>query len=209
MGRVPLAGVAEGPRRAPGPPPDPPRRASALPPDARRSMIVAAALPLLLEHGEAVKTRDIAAAAGIAEGTIFRAFATKDDLISAVIDATFDTAALDEALSAIDPGLSLEDGVTQVVAILQQRFAHVWRLVSSVGVRFVEQFRRPMVESEPLVRLFAAARDQLRVEPEVAARALRAFTMAVTHPLLADEPMSPANVARLFLHGVVAEGHPC
>ena len=58
---------------------DGPRRAAALPADERRSMIVAAALPLLLEHGEMVKTRDIAAAAGIAEGTIFRVFATKDD----------------------------------------------------------------------------------------------------------------------------------
>jgi len=198
MARVPLAGLA-----------DAPRRASALPPDARRSMIVAAALPLLLEQGEAVKTRDIAAAAGIAEGTIFRAFPTKDDLIAAVIDAALDTAALDEALAAIEPGLPLEVGVTQVVAVLQQRFAHVWQLVSSVGVRFVEHFRRPMVESEPLVRMFAAAGDYLRVEPEVAARSLRAFTMAVTHPLLADEPMSPAAVARLFLHGVVLEEESC
>ena len=41
-------------------------------------MIVDAALPLLLEHGEMVTTRQIADAAGIAEGTIFRAFADKD-----------------------------------------------------------------------------------------------------------------------------------
>ena len=198
MARVPLAGVA-----------DVHRRAAALPPDARRSMIVVAALPLILEQGEAVKTRDIAAAAGIAEGTIFRAFATKDDLIVAVIDAALDTAALDEALAAVDPALPLEEGVTQVVAILQQRVTDVWRLVTNVGVRFREHIRRPMAESEPLVRLFAAARGRLRVEPEVAARSLRAFTMAVTHPLLADEPMPPDAVARLFLHGVLTGEASC
>ena len=66
------------------------KRASALPPDERRSMIVAATLPLLLEHGEMVTTRQIAEAAGIAEGTIFRVFADKDELIAAVIEAALD-----------------------------------------------------------------------------------------------------------------------
>ena len=54
-------------------------------PEARREMIVDAALPLILEHGERVTTRQIADAAGIAEGTIFRAFADKDDVIAAVV----------------------------------------------------------------------------------------------------------------------------
>jgi AcrR family transcriptional regulator len=63
------------------------KRASALPPGERRSMIVQATLPLLLEHGEMVTTRQIADAAGIAEGTIFRVFADKDELIAAVLDA--------------------------------------------------------------------------------------------------------------------------
>ncbi|HEX9549144.1 MAG TPA: helix-turn-helix domain-containing protein, partial [Acidimicrobiales bacterium] len=62
------------------------RRAAALPPDERRSMIVAATLPLLLAHGERVTSRQIAEAAGIAEGTIFRAFADKDELIATVLE---------------------------------------------------------------------------------------------------------------------------
>ena len=184
MGTAALSGLA-----------DPPRRAAALPPDARRTMIVAAALPLLLEHGEMVKTRDIATAAGIAEGTIFRAFATKDDLIAAVIDAAMDTAALDQAL--FNGGFFIPD-------ICQQRVADVWRLVSCVGVRFAEHCRRPMTESAPLVRLFEPSTDELRVAPDVAARTLRAFTLAVTHPLMVDAPMSPAETAAQFLHGVFA-----
>src|SRR5262245_33537829 len=61
------------------------RRASALPAEARRSMIVEAALPLVLEHGERVTTKQIAEAAGIAEGTIFRVFEDKDAVIAAVV----------------------------------------------------------------------------------------------------------------------------
>ena len=63
------------------------KRATALPPEERRSMIVAATLPLLLEHGDRVTTRQIAEAARIAEGTIFRAFADKDEIIVAVVEA--------------------------------------------------------------------------------------------------------------------------
>src|SRR3954454_22165810 len=93
------------------------RRAAALPPDERRSMIVQATLPLLLEHGDMVTTRQIADAAGIAEGTIFRAFPDKDTLIRAVLDAALDTATLDRSLTAIPPGLSFEKAILAAVEI--------------------------------------------------------------------------------------------
>ena len=79
------------------------KRASALPPDERRSAIIEATLPLLLEHGEMVTTRQIAEAAGIAEGTIFRVFADKDAVIAAVIDAAVDPAPIEAALGAHRP----------------------------------------------------------------------------------------------------------
>src|SRR5213592_66278 len=96
-----------------------PRRATALAPDERRAMIVAATLPLLLEHGDRVTSRQIADAAGIAEGTIFRAFADKDEIIAAVVESALDPEPLEAALNAIPAGLALEDGLAAAIVIMQ------------------------------------------------------------------------------------------
>ncbi len=169
-------------------------------------MIVAATLPLLLEHGDRVTSRQIAEAAGIAEGTIFRVFADKDEVIAAVVEAALDPEPLEAALSDIPESLPFEDGLAAAVVIIQQRVIDIWRLVSSVGTRFHEMTRRPMTDSNALVRIFQAHRVQITVEPIVAARLLRALTLSTTHPMLAGEPRSPDELVQLFLHGVGGSG---
>jgi AcrR family transcriptional regulator len=178
------------------------KRATALPPDERRSMIVAATLPLLLEHGDRLTSKQIAEAAGIAEGTIFRAFADKDEIIAAVVESALDPEPLEAALSQISVALAFEDGLAAAIEIMQQRVFDIWRLVSSVGTRFHEMTRRPMADSDALVRIFEAHRARITVEPIVAARLLRALTLSTTHPMLAGEPKSPDELVHLFLHGV-------
>jgi len=185
------------------------KRATALPADERRSMIVAATLPLLVEHGDRVTTRQIAEAAGIAEGTIFRAFADKDEIIAAVIEAAFDPEPLEVALSAIPASLPLDDALAAAVELLQQRVIDTWRLVSSVGTRFHELTRRPMTDSDALVRLIERHRAEITAEPLAAARLLRALTLSMTHPMLAGEPRSSRELVHLFLHGVGAAETSC
>ena len=178
------------------------KRAAALPPDERRSMIVAATLPLLLEYGDRVTSRQIAEAAGIAEGTIFRAFADKDEVIAAAVEAALDAEPLETALNAIPTALAFEERLAAAIVIMQQRVIDIWRLVSSIGPRFHEITRRPMVDSDALVCLFNQNRTRISVEPIVAARLLRALTLSTTHPMLAGEPMSPDELIALFLRGV-------
>jgi AcrR family transcriptional regulator len=188
-------------------------RATALPPSERRAEIIAATLPLVLAHGAAVTTRQIAEAAGIAEGTIFRVFPDKESLIEAVVESAFDSTSVDAALIAIDPSLPLESRLVEAVEILRRRVADIWQLrtalgmmqVSGSGPSLTDKHRAP--DLTPLANLFLADRDQIRRDPLEAAHLLRGLTIASTHPaLILDEPLSSAEIVSLFLDGVRAAG---
>lgn len=185
------------------------RRAAALPPDERRTAIIHATIPLLLEHGTLVSTRQIAEAAGIAEGTIFRVFADKDAIVAAAVDAALDPAPFERQLETIDPTVPLHDIVTKAVVITQRRVAHTWRLLSSIEFRTQEHRRGPMPDSPSLTRLFEAHRSALAVPPRTAVRALRGLTVAMSHPMMVERPASAREITRLFLHGVLGPEHRC
>lgn len=184
-------------------------RATALPPSERRAEIVAAAFPLLLAHGCAVTTRQIAEAADIAEGTIFRVFPDKVSLIEAVVESALDTASVDAALAAIDSNLPLEPRLIAAVEILRRRFADLLQLRTAVGMMEFSMSSPSMTQRDhapdltALAALFEADRAQLRRDPLEAAHLLRGLTIAGTHPaLILDEPLTPAEIVSLFLDGV-------
>ncbi len=170
-------------------------------------MIIEATLPLLLEHGEMVTTRQIAEAAGIAEGTIFRVFADKDALIAAVVEHAADPTRVEAAFAAIDLSAPFEVAVTEAVRILQRRTLDMARLMASVGPR--HHRKGPMPDRPGLIKLFEAHRASITVEPAAAARWLAALTMSTSHPMISSELLPPERIAALFLHGVSSEARPC
>lgn len=101
-------------------------------PEERRESILDAVVPLLKEHGRDVSSRQIAEAAGVAEGTIFRAFGDKETLISAAIARFFDPQPFRDALRGIDPDEPTVDKITQVVQILRDRFHGVVGFMSAL-----------------------------------------------------------------------------
>ena len=171
-------------------------------------MIIEATLPLIVEHGEMVTTRQIADAAGIAEGTIFRVFADKDEVIAAAVEAALDSEPLERTLGESDPGLPFDRHLEEAVAIIQQRVVEIWRLMSRIGPKYQPASPREVSESDVLRAVFVAHAGELTIDPSAAARLLRGVTLAASHPMLTDEPMSPAEIVRLFLHGVIRRS-PC
>jgi AcrR family transcriptional regulator len=187
-------------------------RAAALPAEERRALIVEATKPLVLEHGSAVTTRQIAEAAGIAEGTIFRVFPDKESLVDAVIESVTDAAPLEAALGDIDATLPLNERLLEAVQILRRRVAAIFQLTAALGTKpgpvgSAGPPNRGPVPSAALAALFEADRDQIRREPAQAAQLLRGLTIASTHPALTgDEPLDSAEIVSLLLDGLRA--HP-
>ena len=182
-------------------------RAAPLSPDARRASIVSATLPLLRLYGRAVTTSQIAMAAGVAEGTLFRVFPDKDALIDAAITSAFDPKSSEAELARIDRSLDLRGKLVAAVEIMQQRVSHIWQLIAMLQLPAPAPTRTPATIDETGVRaqlalLFEPHRDELRVEPVQAARLLRALAFAGTHPRMTDQPLTPHEVVTLLLDGI-------
>ncbi|MFD4991348.1 TetR/AcrR family transcriptional regulator [Cellulosimicrobium cellulans] len=103
-------------------PPDAPApertRARPLSREERRDAIAAATIPLLVEHGAAVTTRQIADAAGVAEGTLFRAFADKDEILHAAVVRSLDPAPAVAAIGLLPDDDGLRPLVVSIVEFL-------------------------------------------------------------------------------------------
>jgi AcrR family transcriptional regulator len=194
-------------------------RATPLPPDERRAALIAATEPLLEQFGREVSTRQIAEAAGIAEGTIFRVFATKESLIDAVLEEVFDNQRVCDQLAVVDPALDLDARLVCAVTILQGRLRRIFALFHTLRLsrqppENPEEFRRrQLADNERLDAALAALlkpdADRLRFDVADAASMLRTVTFALTHPILGDAGLSDAGqIVDLVLHGITHPSTP-
>jgi len=108
------------------------RRAPALDVEQRRLLIIEATLPLLLQHGTTVSTSTIARAAGIAEGTVFRAFKDKDELIGACVLAALRPDVPIDRIQAIPGELGLRDRLLAIADITGEHLERTTLLVQAL-----------------------------------------------------------------------------
>jgi AcrR family transcriptional regulator len=190
-------------------------------PEERRAAILAATVPLVRRHGTAVTTRQIAEAAGVAEGTLFRVFPDKESLVRAAIAQAFDPEASLRELAAIDRGLPLRARLTEAVVVFQRRLSEVFGLLSALGwpgppdeehrapaTQINEAYRAAVVD---LVGPDAAA---LRVPAAELAHVLRLLVFSSTHPMISQgKELSAEEIVALLLDGLLAptttEGPRC
>lgn len=191
-----------------------PPRAPSLKPEERRQAIVRATLPLIREQGLDVSTAEIARAAGVAEGTLFRAFSSKHDIIHAVLEHVMDPADTVDALARIDRHLPLRDRMIAVVRISHARIVEISRLMSALHasaeshahpVKSRERhtaYTRAIVEAVAGVLAPDAARLHLGLTQT--ASLLRSVAYATAHPFLSDGMVTdPETVVDIFLHGAL------
>jgi len=94
-------------------------------PDERRAAILEAVGPLLRERGAAVTTRELAAAACVAEGTLFRVFPDKETLVRAAVAHALDPADVVAKISAIPVDEPLRPALREAVRLMQDQARQV------------------------------------------------------------------------------------
>ena len=193
------------------------RRAPGMSPEQRRAMIIQTAIPLIAEYGAAVTTAKVARAAGIGEGTIFRVFADKDELLQACLAEALSPEHAIRELGAIELSQPLADRLAEAAQVLQ---AHLSRMGAIAGSLHASGHRggkhpgtvRGAGREESTTRIRAALADLL--EPDKAALrrppeqiAALFFGLLFTQPHMEDEPeLTTQELVEVFLHGAISGG---
>lgn len=192
------------------------QRAPSLAPEERREEIIAATLPLLRDYGADVTTSQIAQAAGIAEGTIFRVFQDKRALLRAALHEAMSADAEVTRISQIPLHQPLAHRLVAGLAATGDYQDRLWSLIRVLrdtgwhpdGASSEQHEDHPRHQMErigaAIARLFEPEKRSLRQEPLSAARLLLGLTFAnrIQQPGTSD-PVKPEQLVHLFLHGAL------
>ncbi|MEV6643381.1 TetR family transcriptional regulator [Amycolatopsis sp. NPDC051371] len=190
--------------------------------EARRAMIVHAVLPLLIEHGAGVTTSQIARAAGIGEGTIFRAFKDKDELFDACTAEALRPDHVLDAIAEIPIEQPLEDRLVEAADALGAHLERMGALMGALHASGRHKQRDPeqrlkdrrgtwkggRSESMAAMRgaiteLFEPEKDQLRLTPEQLASLFLTLLFGGRRMAPVDNAATTRQVVDVFLHGAV------
>ncbi|WP_344677522.1 helix-turn-helix domain-containing protein [Saccharopolyspora taberi] len=183
-------------------------------PEQRRQMIVAAALPLVAERGAAVTTAQVARAAAIGEGTIFRVFKDKDELIDACVAEVLSPDHTVREIGSVSLDQPLADRLAEAADALAADFGRITAMMAALHAS--GRARRPGPDRPPQAdrdESMAAVRDAMAelFEPERATLRLPAEQLAAMFLGLLftrsriHTGLDTAELVDTFLNGAIKE----
>lgn len=185
---------------------EPRTRAEPMAPEQRRAMIAEQAVPLFLEHGAALTTRQLAEHLGIAEGTIFRAFGDKESLMRAAVEAFFAQGRARMVAGLVDPSLPLPDKVAALVSGTRTWTSRMMRMLSLVPrdeIRQILSGPRDHVYRDAVAAVFAPEADQLAIPVERLGSIMRIAGMAANAARFdEDAGLSDDELVHVILYGI-------
>ncbi|MER6663025.1 TetR/AcrR family transcriptional regulator [Amycolatopsis japonica] len=187
--------------------------------DERRRMIVQSVLPLLVEHGAGVTSSQIARAAGIGEGTVFRVFKDKDELFATCFTEALKPDQVLDAIAVIDLEQPLDDRLIEAADALSahlQRMGALMAVMHGSGRRLDHRHddrgdRRDRrkesmsVMRDAMAELFEPEKDRLRLPPSQSAALFLSllFSGRIRFCETGDEPTT-MELVDVFLNGALA-----
>jgi AcrR family transcriptional regulator len=183
-------------------------------PEDRRASLIVATVPLLRSFGVDVSTRQIAEAAGVAEGTIFGVFPDKGSLVRAALVRALDPGDTLAAIAAIDLATDLRARLAAAADLLIRRFDANADLMAAARGMAVSPEATPELH-EQLIRSRSLLTDslipviepdaaRLRRSPATVSRMLTLLVLGATQGMFGGtERMTGAEMVGVLLDGLL------
>ncbi len=169
-------------------------------------MIIETTMPLLVEHGTDLTSKQIAEAAGVAEGTIFRAFGDKEALIEATIKKFLDPEPLRRDLRAIPVEATLDDKMLRIVELMRKRFNDVFRVMAAIRKPHRPEHNARRIFTEIISEVLSPHLHELNLTPERCGHVVRLVTFASSiKPFNTGMEFDSRELTSILLYGLVGK----
>ncbi|MBB4688726.1 TetR/AcrR family transcriptional regulator [Amycolatopsis jiangsuensis] len=167
-----------------------------------RELLLAAAEEVFAEQGPDASIADIARRAGVAKGTVFRHFATKEELVAAIVGGHFAAliAVARGLLDSADPGAALREFLTVAADGLNQDLTAL-QTISEGDSRVTELRNQLHTSIEVLVE---RAREAGAVRPDLTGADVFLLICAPVHAA-GFSPTPHPDLWRRYL-GIIVDG---
>lgn len=180
---------------------------------ANRQRIITAALAVLAERGAAAEIKEVAERAGVGVGTIYRNFATKDDLLRGILNDVIDQfqTVHEQAIAFEDPLEGIRFFIREMFEVMERWSPAVLAMLSGAFTEELKERLLAFLNDRRLETLFTRGIERGLFRRDLPVGLARGLLVNVCDPLVFlavqseyDREAMTAGFTDLILRAVVA-----